>query len=85
MVKVTLGIEGMLCPKCEAHMSEAIKNSFKAKSVVCSHTDKRAVFVCAQDVTEQGAASVVSEAGYTLPSFKTEPYKKPSIFSFGKK
>ena len=29
MVKITVGIEGMACDMCEAHINEAVRNAFQ--------------------------------------------------------
>ena len=31
MVKITVGIEGMACGLCEAHINEAMRNAFQVK------------------------------------------------------
>ncbi len=31
MVKITVGIEGMACGMCEAHINEAVRNAFQVK------------------------------------------------------
>ncbi len=33
MVKIILGIEGMACGMCEAHINEAVRNAFHVKKV----------------------------------------------------
>lgn len=37
MVKMTLGVEGMACGMCEAHVNEAVRNRFSVKKVTSSH------------------------------------------------
>lgn len=37
MVKITIGIEGMACGMCEAHLGEAVRNAFQVKKVTSSH------------------------------------------------
>ena len=37
MVKITVGIEGMACGMCEAHINEAVRNAFQVKKVTSSH------------------------------------------------
>lgn len=44
MVKITVNVEGMMCPHCEAHVNEAIKAAFQAEDVVSSH-EKRQLFL----------------------------------------
>lgn len=85
MVKVIVGVEGMMCAMCENHMNDAVKNTFKVKKVVSSHTEKKTVFVTSDSVSEEQMGKVVSEVGYKMTSFKTEPYEKKGLFSFGKK
>ena len=41
MVTITVGIEGMACGMCEAHINEAVRNAFQVKKVT-SFTCKEA-------------------------------------------
>lgn len=34
MIKITVGIEGMACGMCEAHINEAVRNVFQIKKVI---------------------------------------------------
>ena len=45
MVKITVGIEGMACGMCEAHINEAVRNAFQVKKVTSSHTKKQTVII----------------------------------------
>lgn len=81
MVRITVGIEGMACGMCEAHISEAVRNSFKVKKVTSSHTKKQTVILAEQDIPEQELKSVVAKAGYDVVSVKSEPYEKKGLFS----
>lgn len=44
MVKITVNVEGMMCPHCEAHVNEAVKAAFQTEDVVSSH-EKRQLFL----------------------------------------
>ena len=44
MEKITLGIEGMMCPMCEAHMNDAIRKAFDTTKVKSSRHKKQTVF-----------------------------------------
>lgn len=81
MVRITVGIEGMACGMCEAHISEAVRNSFKVKKVTSSHTKKQTVILAEQDIPEQELKSVVAKAGYDVVSVKSETYEKKGLFS----
>ncbi len=81
MVKITLGIEGMACGMCEAHMNEAIRNAFRIKKVTSSHTKRQTVIIAEQDIPEQELKDVVAKAGYNILSVGSEPYEKKGLFS----
>ena len=80
MVKITAGIDGMMCNMCEAHMNDAVRNSFKVKKVSSSHTDKRSVIIAKEDIPEDKLREVVEKTGYKLTSFESEPYEKKGLF-----
>lgn len=84
MVKIILKIEGMGCGMCEAHVNEAVRNNCKVKSVSSSHKDKETVIVAEDDIADDKLREIIAETGYTLLEITREPYKKKSLFSFGK-
>ncbi len=45
MVKITLDVEGMACGMCEAHINDAVRNTFTVKKVSSSHTKKQTVII----------------------------------------
>ena len=81
MVKITVGIEGMACGMCEAHINEAVRNAFQVKKVSSSHTKKQAVIIAEKDIPEQELKNVVAKAGYDAISVSSEPYEKKGLFS----
>lgn len=81
MVKITVGIEGMACGMCEAHINEAVRNAFRVKKVTSSHTKKQTVILAEQDIPEQELKSVVAKAGYDIVSVNSEFYEKKGLFS----
>ena len=80
MVKITVGIEGMACGMCEAHINEAVRNAFQVKKVTSSHTKKQTVILAEKDITEQELKSVVAKAGYDAVSVSSELYEKKGLF-----
>ena len=51
MIKTTLGIEGMMCSMCEAHICEAIRKAVpSAKKVSASRGKKEASFLTEEPV-----------------------------------
>ncbi len=81
MVRITVGIEGMACGMCEAHINEAVRNAFRVKKVTSSHAKKQTVIFAEQDIPEQELKSVITKAGYDVISVNSEPYKKKGLFA----
>lgn len=81
MVKITVGIEGMACGMCEAHINEAVRNAFRVKKVTSSHTKKQTVILAEQDIPEQELKDAVAKAGYDVILVSSEPYEKKGLFS----
>lgn len=80
MVKITVGVEGMACGMCEAHINEAIRNVFCVKKVTSSHTKKQTIIIAENDILEQELKSVVEKAGYNVVSISSETYEKKGLF-----
>ncbi|MCM1047188.1 MAG: cation transporter [Clostridiales bacterium] len=81
MVKITLGVEGMACGMCEAHINDAVRNAFQVKKVTSSHTKKQTVIIAGQDIPEQELKDVVAKTGYEVVSVSSEPYEKKGLFA----
>lgn len=81
MVKITVGVEGMACGMCEAHVNEAVRNAFPVKKVTSSHTKKQTVVLAEDDIDEQKLKDVIAESGYEAVSVNREPYEKKGLFS----
>lgn len=84
MTKYVLSVEGMMCAHCEAHMVDAVKNSFSVKEVTASSKNNECVII-ADDLDESRLDEVVKEAGYELKGVKKAPCEKKGLFSFLKK
>ncbi len=80
MVKITLGVEGMACGMCEAHINNAVRNTFTVKKVSSSHTKKQTVIISEQDISEQELRNIIAKAGYEVVSLQSEPYEKKGLF-----
>ena len=85
MVKITVGVEGMACGMCEAHINDAVRNEFPVKKVTSSQKKKQTVIIAEEDIPEQKIKDVIGKAGYEAVSVSSEPYEKKGLFSaFGK-
>ena len=69
MITTTLGIEGMACSMCEAHINDAIRKNFSVKRVKSNRRKKTCVVVSDEPLDEQKVESVISQLGYDLVAF----------------
>ncbi len=81
MNKITLKIDGMSCPRCEAHVIEAIKSAFSVSKVTASHKKGQAEFITEDDISDASLKEVITNAGFEPKGVRREPYKK-GLFSF---
>lgn len=81
MEKITVGVDGMMCGMCEAHICDAIRKAFpSAKKVKASRANKEATFLTETVVVEEAIKRAIDDTGYTFISFSSEPYKKHGLF-----
>lgn len=81
MVKITVGIDGMACGMCEAHINEAVRNAFPVKKVTSSHTRKETVILADREIPEPELRKVIAEAGYDVMGVSWATYEKTGLFS----
>ena len=79
MYKISMHVEGMMCPMCEKHMNDAIKNAFDVKKVTSSHTDKKTEILSKVSLSEEEVRTAVAETGYQISDFSCE--EKKGLFS----
>ena len=81
MFKTTVGIEGMMCGMCEAHVNDAIRKILDVKKVSASRKHKNAEIISEAPLSEDVVRKTVEETGYTVTSFSSEEYTKKGLFS----
>ena len=79
MLKITLNIEGMMCPRCEARVTKAIEAAFTTKEVKSSHEKNQTVILCEDPIAEDAIRAVIPE-GFTMTGYKCEKRKKFLFF-----
>jgi len=84
MYRTIIGIDGMVCSMCEAHINDALRRTFSVKKVSSSHKKKQAEIISDERLDEEDLRKTINETGYSILSIQTEPYKKKG-FSFFKK
>ena len=66
MNKITLKIEGMMCPHCEARVKQTLEGVDGVKSADVSHKNGTAVVACADTVTKDTLTKLVEAQGYKV-------------------
>lgn len=86
MLKITLGIDGMMCGMCESHINDAIRRKFRVKKVTSSHTKKQTVILTDKPIDEDKLRKVIDDTGYKVTSIDTaEKEKRGGLFGLFKK
>ena len=60
MIQTTIGIEGMMCSMCEAHINDAIRRSFAVKSAKSDRKRNRCVVVSEEPAVPISVSSTVA-------------------------
>ena len=80
MIQTTIGIDGMMCEMCEAHINDAIRRNFAVKSAKSNRKKKQCVVVSEEPLDEAKVREVIGQTGYELLSISSEPYQKKRLF-----
>lgn len=80
MYKITLGVDGMMCGMCEAHVNDQIRKNYKVKKVNSSHSKNETVIIAKEEISKEALDKAIEETGYKLISYDIEPYEKKGLF-----
>lgn len=64
-MKLTLKVEGMMCPHCEAHVKEALEAVDGVSAVLASHKSGTAEITLTKETDRAVLISAVEAAGYS--------------------
>ncbi len=67
-MQVTMKIEGMMCPRCEAHVKKALEAIAGVTSATADHTTDTATVTLAAPVPQDAIKAAVEAEGYTVIS-----------------
>lgn len=84
MVRIVVGVDGMACGMCEAHVNDAVRKAFPVKKVASSHSKGQTEIIAEEPLDGERLRAVISACGYTVKAVSTEPYEKKG-FSFFKR
>lgn len=76
MIETVLGIEGMMCGMCEAHINDEIRRHFTVKSVSSSRKKKQCVVLSEQALDPERLRQVIAGTGYELTSVTASEHGK---------
>ena len=85
MFKTTLKIDGMMCPMCESHINDTVRNHFKVRKVSSSHSKGTTEIISEERLDKSTLCEEIYKTGYKVLDVKTEPYEKTGFSLFGKK
>ncbi len=71
-MKKVLGVEGMMCPHCSAHVEKALKGVDGVSEVRVDLEGKKAYVVLGTEVSDVALMAVIKEAGYEPVSCEAE-------------
>ena len=74
-MEYTMKVEGMMCPRCEAHVDDAIRAKFNVESSQSSHDKGETVIVSAAALPADDVKAAIEAAGYKVLDVKSEPYE----------
>ncbi|MBQ8215161.1 MAG: heavy-metal-associated domain-containing protein [Clostridia bacterium] len=77
MYKIRIGVEGMMCIKCEGHVIKALNDAFAPKRVSASHESHECTMTVKEVPDEQQVRDVITALGYTVTSFEAKKKKFP--------
>ena len=80
MIKTILGVDGMSCGMCEAHINDLIRREFSVKSVKSSCKKNQTEIVSKEPLDEQKLRSAIGATGYTVTDVHSEEYVKKGLF-----
>ena len=85
MIKTVVKVEGMMCPMCEAHVNDAVRNNLNVKKVTSSHKNAECVILSDASIDESRLRAVIEKEGYSTGNITVAEEEKKSIFSIFKR
>ena len=81
MLKITIAVQGMKCPMCEARACDALRKAFpKVKNVTASHKASQIVILTEEEIPEDAIRAALSPTSYTVGAIEAVTEKKKSLF-----
>ena len=85
MTQITIQVEGMMCPMCEAHVNDAIRDRFAIEKVTSSHKKKETVVLTNVQIEDESLRAIITAMGYKVGEITREPYEKKGLLGLFKR
>ena len=81
MIKTIIGVGGMSCQMCEAHINESVRSVVPDAKTIRANRKTRQVVIVSEGVIDKAALqqAIVSQ-GYDFLSYEYGPYESESFF-----
>lgn len=79
MYVIRLGIDGMMCGQCEAHVKEKLQTVKDALIIKPSHYRKSAEILSPRSIPEEEFLKALEGSGYRLMSYAVEQREKEPL------
>ena len=66
MNSIVINVEGMMCPRCKAHVEDACKKVFGVEDAIASLENKNVTVTCDNNVNENNLKEAIINAGYEV-------------------
>lgn len=76
MYKYIVGINGMGCGACEAHVQDKIRRHVNAKMIKASHAKNNLIVISEEQLSEKNFHDILDPTGYIVTSFEVHPTSK---------
>ena len=84
VIKTIVGVDGMMCSMCEAHVNDAVRKACSIQKVTSDHKKGECVIISDTSLNAEQLSSAIEATGYRVTSLREEPYLKKGFFSFGR-
>ena len=83
MTRTIIGVDGMMCSMCEAHINDAVRKAVpEAKKITSNRGKKQTEIISEEPVDTEKIKAAIEATGYTYLGAESEPYKKKGFLFF---
>ncbi|MCR5294573.1 MAG: heavy-metal-associated domain-containing protein [Lachnospiraceae bacterium] len=83
MIRTTVGVDGMMCSMCEAHVNEALRRALpEAKRITSNRGKKQTEILSEEPVDVEKIRTAIETTGYRYLGAESGPYRKKRFFFF---